>query len=510
MRVARSAGILLHPTSLPGRFGIGELGAQARRFVDFLADAGQSLWQILPLGPTGYGDSPYACFSAFAGNPLLLDLPRLADEGDVDPDDLTAAPAFPDDHVDFGSVIPFKVAVLRRAARRFRQHAAGARREAFDRFCAENAAWLDDYALFMALKDARDGAVWNTWDWPLASRQPDALDEWRLRCDDTVFSERYAQFQFARQWAELRDYANAKGIRIVGDIPIFCAFDSADVWAHPELFWLDQRLRTTVVAGVPPDYFSDTGQLWGNPLYRWDVVAADGYAWWLERVRQALRSVDIVRLDHFRGFAAYWEVPAGEQTAVNGRWVDGPGAAFFEALEAALGELPLIAEDLGLITPDVHALRDSFALPGMVVLQFAFGAGATNTYLPHNHRANLVVYTGTHDNDTTVGWHQALEPEVREHLCRYLGPVDEPIHRAMIRAAYRSVADVAIVPLQDVLALGPEARMNTPGHFGRNWTWRLRPGQLQPEHRDELLELATTYGRRETAEEGEDEAAAED
>ena len=496
MRFPRSAGILLHPTSLPGRFGIGELGYTAHYFADFLAASGQSLWQILPLGPTGYGDSPYACFSAFAGNPLLINLEWLAAEGDVDPKELEDAPHFPDDRVDFGRVIGWKTAALARAATRFRHAATGDCRAAFDHFCAQNAAWLDDYALFRALKDAHGGAVWNTWDPALATRVPDALAAARQRLDDTLFTHRYLQYQFFRQWDDLKRHANAKDIRVVGDIPIFVAFDSADVWAHPELFYINEKLQPTVVAGVPPDYFSETGQLWGNPLYRWDAMAADGYAWWVARFRQTFKTVDIARLDHFRGFAAYWEVPAGETTAINGQWVDGPGADLFDAVRSALGTLPIIAEDLGLITPDVHALREQFQLPGMKVLQFAFPTDAEHPYLPHNYEPNCVVYTGTHDNDTTLGWYHSIDAEEKRNLHRYLGPTPEPMPWALIRLAYASVADVAVIPLQDILGLGTEARMNTPGKGCGNWSWRYRAHDLHTELHDRLLDLALTYGRK--------------
>ncbi len=495
MRFPRAAGILLHPTSLPGQYGIGELGKPAYRFIDFLVESGQTLWQILPLGPTGYGDSPYACFSAFAGNPLLIDLTRLANEGDIEPLHLEQVPAFPPHYVDFGPVISYRMAVLQRAARAFRQKARGTRRTDFEQFCADNAAWLEDYALFMALKDAHGGAVWNTWEPELAFREPAALAAWRERLDEAIFAQRYFQYQFFRQWEALKKYANDQGISIIGDIPIFVAYDSADVWAHPELFYLDENLLPTVVAGVPPDYFSATGQLWGNPLYRWDVMREQGYGWWIARVRQTFRTVDIVRLDHFRGFAAYWAVPAGEPTAVNGEWVEGPNAAFFEALRDALGELPIIAEDLGRITPDVEALRDRFAFPGMNILQFAFASTAENPYLPHNLRHNSVIYTGTHDNDTTVGWYVTRGQKELENLHRYLGPLAEPIHWALIRLAYRSVADMAIIPLQDVLGLGSEARMNTPGRFGGNWAWRFQENDFLPEYRAKLLEMAQTYGR---------------
>ncbi len=497
MHFPRSAGILLHPTSLPGDFGIGNLGKYAYNFVDFLAASGQSYWQILPLGPTGYGDSPYASFSAFAGNPLLINVKRLVGEDDLDKKELEEAPDFPRHSVDFGPVITYKMALLNRAARRFREKAAGQRREAFDRFCEEHAGWLDDYALFMALKDAHGGAVWNTWEWELVSRQPEALQEWRERLNESVFAHRYFQYQFFRQWEELKRYANDKGIEIVGDIPIFVAYDSVDVWANPELFQLDENRLPIAVAGVPPDYFSPTGQLWGNPLYRWDKMAENGYQWWIDRMQQILKMVDVVRLDHFRGFAAYWRIPAGEPTAVNGEWVQGPGADFFTHLKNALGELPIIAEDLGHITEDVEELREEFQLPGMRVLQFAFTTDAENPYLPHNYVPNTVVYTGTHDNETTLGWFKSREEEEKQNVWRYLGPVSEAINWALMRLAYRSVASIAIFPLQDVLGLGNEARMNTPGKLGGNWTWRFKEGALTEEIESKMRAMALTYERKE-------------
>lgn len=496
MRFPRAAGILLHPTSLPGHYGIGELGEAAYRFIDLLSECGQSIWQILPLGPTGYGDSPYACFSALAGNPLLIDLDQLVEEGDVDPQDLADTLPFPDDAVDFGPVITFKTAVLKRAARRFREKATGKRRLAFDNFCRDNASWLEDYALFIALKDIHGGAVWNTWEWELVSRQPATLAAWRERLDKALFAQRYFQFQFFRQWEALKTYANDQNIKIVGDIPIFVAYDSVDVWANPELYHLDENLLPTRVAGVPPDYFSSTGQLWGNPLYNWDVMAQRNYDWWINRFEQTLQTVDIIRLDHFRGFAAYWAVPAGELTAVNGQWADGPGSPFFEVLRQRLGELPIIAEDLGHITPDVELLRDTFEFPGMNILQFAFASDAGNPYLPHNLRANSMIYSGTHDNDTTVGWYETREKEELAALHAYMGPVGEPIHWALIRIAYRSVADTAVIPMQDILGLGAEARMNTPGKFGGNWTWRFKMADFKAEDRARLKALAVTYGRK--------------
>ncbi|MGC9467985.1 MAG: 4-alpha-glucanotransferase [Anaerolineae bacterium] len=500
MRFRRSGGILLHPTSLPGGFGIGEVGDSAFKFAEQLKESGQTLWQILPLGPTGYGDSPYACFSALAGNPMLIDLTQLREEGDVAQGDLEEAPDFPEDKVDFGPVISFKTAILQRAARTFREREHGDRRAAFDHFCDENADWLEDFALFMALKDAHGGSVWNTWERGLVKRDPEVLQEWRERLDETVFAHRYFQFQFFRQWEALKQTVNDYGIQIVGDIPIFVAYDSVDVWAHPDLFYLDEDLLPTKVAGVPPDYFSPTGQLWGNPIYDWDAVAENDYQWWVRRFEQILTTVDIVRLDHFRGFAAYWAIPAGEPTAINGHWEEGPGVAFFHAVRDALGELPIIAEDLGHITEDVTELRNEFAFPGMNVLHFAFTMDASNPYLPHNLERNAVIYTGTHDNDTTVGWYESRDEEELEACHRYLGPIDEPINWALIRMACRSVADLAIVPLQDVLGLGSEARMNTPGKFGHNWTWRFERGAFTTELQEKLKEFALTYGRIEPEE----------
>jgi 4-alpha-glucanotransferase len=495
MRFPRAAGILLHPTSLPGRYGIGSLGATAYRFIDLLSECGQSLWQILPMGPTGYGDSPYACFSALAGNPLLIDLDQLAKEGDLNPEDLASAPAFSEDFVDFGPVITYKQNMLKAAAQQFRLHADSQRRQAYDSFCRQNADWLEDYALFIALKDVHNGAVWNTWEWELVSRQSEALTVWREKLDEQLFAQRYFQFQFFKQWSALKSYANEQDIKIVGDIPIFVAYDSVDVWANPELYYLDKHLKPTHVAGVPPDYFSATGQLWGNPLYRWDVMKQHNYDWWIQRFAHTLRTVDIIRLDHFRGFAAYWEVQAGEPTAENGQWVKGPGTRFFKALRKRLGELPIIAEDLGHITPDVMRLRDRFEFPGMNILQFAFGSDAGNPYLPHNLRANSIIYSGTHDNDTTVGWYETREEEELDTIHAYLGPTGEPIHWALIRAAYRSVADTAIIPMQDILGLGTQARMNTPGKLGGNWAWRFHLGDLHADDYEKLRAMAVIYGR---------------
>ncbi len=495
MNRQRASGILLHPTSLPSRWGIGDLGDGAYDFADLLTAAGQRIWQVMPLGPTGYGDSPYQSFSAFAGNPLLINFDILLEEMLLTPSDLADAPILPDTAVNYGAVIPFKNQILRRAFARFRQGYADHLRTDFEAFCTAHASWLDDYALFAALKSANGGGPWSDWAPDLRRRNPAALDAARRAYADEIAYQRFIQYLFFDQWLKLKKYVNDLGIQIMGDIPIFVAYDSVDVWAHPELFFLNEDGRPTVVAGVPPDYFSATGQLWGNPLYRWDVLKERGYDWWIERFRTILTLVDIVRLDHFRGFAAYWEVPADEATAVNGRWVPGPGADFFEAVERALGTLPIVAEDLGVITPDVEELRDRFGFPGMRILQFAFGGKADQPYLPHNHIQRCVVYTGTHDNDTTLGWWRTASAQERRHVQLYLGRSGEDIAWDFVRAALSSVADIAIIPLQDVLSLGSEARMNTPGRPGGNWTWRFGLHQLTPAVISRLRELTILYGR---------------
>ena len=490
MERERASGVLLHPTSLPGPYGIGELGDEARQFLAFLVAAGQKLWQVLPLGPTGYGDSPYQSFSAFAGNPLLISTDRLCRDGLLTPDDLADWPRFPTERVDFGPVIAHKQIVLRRAYARF------AATDGAARIARWHAPWLDDYALFMALKDHHGGAVWSSWEPALVRRDPAALAAMREVLADDIGFHRFCQFRFFEDWGALKREANARGVRIIGDLPIFVAYDSADAWANQGLFFLDAAGQPSAVAGVPPDYFSATGQLWGNPLYRWEVMARDGYAWWVERLRLALALFDLARIDHFRGFEAYWEIPAGETTAINGRWVSGPNAAFFDAIRAQLGDLPIIAEDLGLITEEVLALRLRFGLPGMAVLQFA-PSDPSNVYLPHHHERNSVVYTGTHDNDTTRGWWSATTDAERAFLQRYLGhPITEAtIAPTLIRVALGSVARTAIVPLQDVLNLGSEARMNTPGTAGGNWGWRYGAGALTDELAAQLRAWTELYAR---------------
>jgi 4-alpha-glucanotransferase len=492
----RASGLLLHPTSLPGAFGVGDLGPGAFGFLAFLEAAGQTLWQVLPLAPTGYGNSPYAAPSAFAGNPLLVACGPLLESGWLDEDDVRELRALPAERVDFARLVPLKQAVLRTAHRRFLERAAPEQRDAFEAFKAAEADWLDDHALFMALRDER-GGPWTEWESPLRDRQPAALARARAAHADAVGRHAFAQYLFFDQWRALRGRAHALGIRIVGDIPIFVAHDSVDVWAHRDLFKLDADGRPRVVAGVPPDYFSATGQLWGNPLYDWDVLARRDYGWWIARFRHLLELVDVVRVDHFRGFQAAWEVPASATTAVDGAWVPGPGAGVFRAVDAALGgSVPVVAEDLGLITDDVRELVRATGYPGMKVLQFAFGGESDHPYLPHAYRdPNCVVYTGTHDNDTTRGWFASASDHERDLVRAYVATDATDVAWDLIRLALASVADTAIVPLQDVLDLGSEARMNLPGAAEGNWEWRVRSEQLTSAVAERLARLARVYGR---------------
>jgi 4-alpha-glucanotransferase len=501
MKFPRRSGTIMHPTSFPGRFGIGDLGDEAYRFVDFLVSAGQTYWQVLPLSPTGYGDSPYQGLSAFAGNPMLLSPQKLVEAGHLSRGDLAALPHLPDDRVDFGPVIYHKTRLLEQAFTNFRAHAAADQGDAFSQFCDEHALWLDDLALFMALKTAHNLAPWHHWEPGAATRQPDALARWRETLADEIEKQKYLQWQFFEQWLAIKAYANERGIRIIGDIPIFVALDSADVWANPHLFHFDEDLQPTVQSGVPPDYFSETGQLWGHPLYRWDVMARNGYAWWIERFRMAFTQADVVRIDHFRGFYNYWEVPAGEKTAVKGRWLYGPGAELFHHVTGALGDVAIIAEDLGDFDDEsragVDALQEEFGYPGMKVLQFAFSTGPTDPFLPHNFTQDWVVYTGTHDNDTCVGWYQATSTEEeRDYARKYLGRAGADIAWDLIRLAWASVANTAMTTTQDLLSLGHQARMNTPSTVGPpNWCWRLLPGALTSKVAEQLLSVTAIYGR---------------
>lgn len=490
----RASGILLHPTALPGPYGIGDLGNSAQNFIDLLQRSGQKIWQILPLGPTGYGDSPYSSFSAFAGNPLLTSLESLVANGDLTKEEIVPPP-FPVKSVDFGTVRTFKSALLGKASERFYSSATTDRRNSFAAFCAEEAYWLDDYTLYSAIRKHEGDRPWGEWPPALRDRQPEALLAIRERLRGWIAVETYIQFVFAEQWKALKIYATAHGVQIFGDLPIFVAEDSADVWAHRCYFQLDERGRALQVAGVPPDYFSTTGQRWGNPLYNWARLKADGFSWWIDRLRRNLALYDLIRIDHFRGFAACWSIPAHEPTAIHGTWEPVPGQEFFAAATASLGPLPVIAEDLGLITPDVEALRDHFGYPGMKILHFAFGGGAKNPYLPHNFTVNSVVYTGTHDNDTTAGWWQQLGEEERRTVERYLGrTVDDPVQELM-RLAAASVSRLCIFPLQDLLRLDSSARFNRPGAADGNWQWRRESTDFSPEIIAFLSDLTICYGR---------------
>ncbi len=491
----RRSGVICHPTSFPGSHGIGDLGEAAFRFVEWLHRGAQSDWQVLPLGPAGAGNSPYASPSAFAGNRLLISLPWLAGDGLIEAHQLAEAPAFSEARVDFDAVRAFKLPLLWDAYSRFRRGAAPAMRPAFEQYLEEQASWLQDYSLFMALKDVHHGIAWSEWPKEIALREPGALSAATERFHIESRFHAFCQFQFDAQWSELRRYANSKGVEIIGDLPIFVAYDSADVWANRSLFRLDQSGHPTEVAGVPPDAFTEDGQFWGNPVYDWKLNADSGYAWWIARMQSVLRRVDVVRIDHFRGFAASWVVPAGSSSAASGHWEIGPGRDIFEAMEQTLGPLPLIVEDLGLITPDVTALRKELGFPGMSVLQFAFDSGPANAYLPHNYEPNTVVYSGTHDNHTSHGWFRGLPDWVRTNVQRYLGRDGSDIAWDLIRLAWSSVANRAITPLQDVMRLDDDARMNVPGVPTGNWEWRYAPHQLHEGLADGLRELTETFGR---------------
>lgn len=494
-RIPRSSGILLHPTSLPGRYGIGDLGAEAYRFVDWLAAHGQSIWQVLPLGPTSYGDSPYQTLSAFAGNPNLISLDRLAAEGLLTAASLADSPDFPSGRVDFSRVIPFHRQKLDLAYRHFTKAAPPGLKVEFDVFTEANRCWLEDFALFAALKAQHGHRAWIEWESDLRRRDPHALAKASQACAEQIEKVKFRQWLFHRQWTALKKYANAKGIRLFGDMPIFIAHDSADVWANQHEYRLDARGRPASVAGVPPDYFSPTGQRWGNPLYRWDVMKANGCRWWIERFKTLLALVDDIRIDHFRGFEAYWEIPASEKTAVQGKWRPGPGRAFFRTVKAALGGLPLIAEDLGVITPAVEKLRDDLGLPGMKVLQFAWSDPA-NPFLPHNHPVNCIVYTGTHDNNTTRGWWESeVSEQTRAFVKDYLGQEIYDIVWTLARVGMRSSGQVFIMPMQDVLGLGAEGRMNTPGKPSGNWTWRFGADAFEHPGKDALLHITRLFQR---------------
>jgi 4-alpha-glucanotransferase len=497
MPFPRSSGILLHPSSFPSPFGIGDLGDKAYRFIDFLKNSYQQYWQVLPLGPTGYGNSPYMCYSAMAGNHLLISPEKLVDEGFLVAADFANLPNFPADRVDFEQVIPIKINLLKKACESFKTQATAIQREAFHTFCNTRGYWLNNYALFMALKDAQNGESWYKWQPELSKREPKALAQIEHELTQEIFYYKFIQYEFFRQWSELKNYANQNGVDIIGDIPIYVSHDSADVWANPEFFALDEETgAAALMAGVPPDYFSATGQLWGNPVYNWEELQKQDFKWWVQRFEAMLDYVDIIRIDHFRGFEGYWAVPQGEETAVNGEWIKAPGMEFFEIIKQKLGKLPILAEDLGIITPEVEALRDQFEFPGMKVLHFAFGSDPGNPFLPFNYPRNAVVYTGTHDNDTTLGWFKTTNDYEKQNLLLYLGSISpDGINWDLIRLALSSIANQAIIPLQDVLGLGTEARMNYPSTAEGNWEWRYQEGVLSEELSDRLKILTKLYGR---------------
>lgn len=490
----RTSGILLHPTSLPGPFGSGDLGSNAYLFVDWLVGAGQTYWQVLPMGEIGPGNSPYMSSSAFAGNVLLIDLYELAYQGWLDDEDLIPHPEFCDDHIDFGLQGSFRTERLRRAAKRFFASGDKAMYSEYAEFCMTEGEWLDDYALFMTLSEQHGGS-WSQWPVDLAHREQPALQLVRAESIEKINFWKFCQWCFSRQWLQLKSFANERGVQFIGDVPIFVAYQSADVWAHQELFQLDESGNPVVVAGVPPDYFSETGQLWGNPLYRWDVHESTGFAWWIKRLQHAFHHFDRVRIDHFRGFASYWEVPANEITAISGRWMPGPGAKLFEAFQNAFLELPIIAEDLGVITQDVIDLRNQFQLPGMRILQFAFAEDNSNLFLPHNYIPNTIAYTGTHDNDTMAGWWDSASERERAFLRQYLGKDVIDVPWDMLAMLSASVANTVIFPLQDVLCLSGKHRMNFPGKPEGNWEWRFIWEQLQPWQTIKLAKMTRANGR---------------
>ena len=495
MEFPRESGILLHPTSLPGPHGVGDFGNSAFRFVDWLERAGQRLWQVMPLGPTGFGDSPYSSPSAFAGNPLLVSLEWLHGDGLLVDEDIHPVHPFPEHVVDFDSVTPFRMNALRRAFDRLESGTSPGLKSEFDEFVNSPPVWLHDYALFVSIKKDLGGGWWLDWPKDIRTRQPAAITEWSEKLATDIRFHSFVQFLFLRQWGEVRKYANDRGIRVIGDIPIFVALDSADVWANQDQFQLDSEGRPRFVAGVPPDFFSKTGQLWGNPTYDWSRMKEDGYAWWVERLRATRTVVDIVRIDHFRGFGAAWHVPAGDPDATGGHWEVAPGGEVFAAAMRELGEFPVIVEDLGIITPDIVTLREILNFPGMNVLHFAFDDDPANMYLPHNVKRNSVTYTATHDNQTSVGWFGSLSDAERQSVRHYLGHHADDIAWDLLRLAWASVSNTAIAPMQDVLRLGDEARMNTPATASGNWAWRMLPSQLDPLLADGMRDITRTYGR---------------
>jgi len=494
MLTERASGVLLHVTSLPSRGGIGDLGPAAYAFADFLAAAKQQYWQVLPLTPTGFGNSPYSSLSAFAGNPLFISIETLVSQGWLDPSCLDLLPAT-DEPADFDAAVQVKRPLLEQAAHQFAERAHGEPRERFEIFCRENASWLEDYASFSVLRSLFSGASWSSWPAEFIHRTPEAMSRFKTEHASERMAEMVAQFFFQEQWQTLRNYCAERKVRFIGDIAIFVNYDSADVWMHPEIFELDDQKRALQVAGVPPDYFSPTGQKWGNPLYRWDVLASRDFDWWNARIHRALALCDLLRLDHFRGFEAYWSIPAEDETAIRGKWMKALGTEFFGHLHRELGDLPLIAEDLGLITPEVEQMRKSFGLPGMRVMQFGFSDRGAHIHLPHRCEENMVIYTGTHDNDTTLGWWHQTNPMERQAIAAYLHPGDDGIVWAMMRSAAESVARLCLFPMQDVLQLDSHGRMNTPAQLNGNWAWRYRSDALQPWIVEKLAALTEVTDR---------------
>lgn len=498
MTFERNAGILLHPTSLPSKYGIGDFGDDAFKFIDFLENSGQKLWQVFPLGPTGYGDSPYQCFSAFAGNPNLISPDRLKEIELLSDDDLKNIPQHNAVQIDYGHIIEYKKNLLKKSFENFKSNFKNFEKN-FETFCNEHSEWINDFAFFMAAKEAHGGIVWKDWDKGLVQREKDSLEVWAKKLEDEIFYQKFVQFIFFNQWISVKDYANSKGIKIIGDMPIFIAYDSADLWSNKELFSVDKEGNLETVAGVPPDYFSETGQLWGNPLYRWKVMEKDDFQWWRSRFANLFKMVDIVRIDHFRGFEAYWEIPGNAENAINGRWVKAPGAKLFQSIKKHLGDVAILAEDLGVITPEVEKLRDDFNFPGMKILQFAFGTDMETKFLPHNYIPNCVVLTGAHDNDTTRAFFEKAKEDknsdIFEHFQKYLNYYGDDYVYELIRLAYASVANIVIVPMQDILNLGGEARMNFPGKLGGNWMWRFTWDQISDDLHLKFYGLTQLYER---------------
>lgn len=495
MKFNRSSGVLLHVSSLPGADGIGDLGEPAYEFVDFLVDTKTRFWQVLPLTPTGYGNSPYQGLSASAGNPLFIALDALIPIGLLSKNDLAHRPHFPRTRIDYGSVIPWKMEKLHLAYLNFKKLSPDGLVDQFKSFCRKNKNWLDDFALFMTIKNQQDLQSWDCWPKELRFRDAAGLKKFHKENSIPIEEQKFQQFLFFDQWMRVKKYANEHGVQIIGDIPIFVGYDCADTWTNPNLFYFDKDLKPTVVAGVPPDFFSKTGQLWGNPLYDWKKHKTSGYAWWIERIQQTLQLVDVIRLDHFRGFAGYYEIPAGSKTAEHGKWVKGPGKDLFDALYKHFGELPFIAEDLGVMTPDVIELRERYHLPGMKIVQFGFNPSPEKGFLPHNIDANAVAYTGTHDNSTAKGWFKSVPKNAQENFRNYTGGSKESVPHAMIRILWQSVALFAIAPMQDLLELGDDARMNFPGTLGGNWEWKLDEKWHTARLQKWLLEMNLLYDR---------------